>query len=141
LDSHGLITSAKLDQVHKYRSLTEHVYSPAIFLMNKAQWDKLSDADKQAFVAAAKEGVKANRARVDEDERKAVADLARQRHAGGQARRQGEVPGSARAGVGRFRQAIRAIISRVRDDFSSWPGAPLGCNRTVTARVALVSSL
>ena len=71
----SVITSAKLDQVQKYLSLTGHVYSPAIFLMNKAQWDKLSDSDKQAFVDAAKEGVKANRARVDEDERRAVADL------------------------------------------------------------------
>jgi tripartite ATP-independent transporter DctP family solute receptor len=71
----SVITSAKLDQVQKYLSLTGHVYSPAIFLMNKAQWDRLSDADKQAFLEAAKEGVKANRARVDEDERKAVADL------------------------------------------------------------------
>ena len=71
----SVITSAKLDQVQKYLSLTGHVYSPAIFLMNKAQWDKLSDADKQAFVEAAREGVKANRARVDEDERRAVADL------------------------------------------------------------------
>jgi len=61
--------------VQKYLSLTGHVYSPAIFLMNKAQWDKLSDADKQAFLEAAREGVKANRARVDEDERRAVADL------------------------------------------------------------------
>jgi tripartite ATP-independent transporter DctP family solute receptor len=71
----SVITSAKLDQVQKYLSLTGHVYSPAIFLMNKAQWDKLSDADKQTFLEAAKEGVKANRARVDEDERRAVADL------------------------------------------------------------------
>jgi tripartite ATP-independent transporter DctP family solute receptor len=71
----SVITSAKLDQVQKYLSLTGHVYSPAIFLMNKAQWDKLSAADRQAFVDAAKEGVKANRARVDEDERRAVADL------------------------------------------------------------------
>ena len=71
----SVITSAKLDQVQKYLSLTGHVYSPAIFLMNKAQWDKLSDADKQAFVEAAREGVKANRARVDEDDRRAVADL------------------------------------------------------------------
>ena len=71
----SVITSAKLDQVQKYLSLTGHVYSPAIFLMNKAQWDRLSEADKQAFLEAAKEGVKANRARVDEDERKAVADL------------------------------------------------------------------
>src|SRR5438034_1678406 len=71
----SVITAAKLDQVQKYLSLTGHVYSPAVFLMNKAQWDKLSDADKKAFLEAAKEGVKANRARVDEDERKAVADL------------------------------------------------------------------
>jgi len=71
----SVITAAKLDQVQKNLTLTGHVYSPAIFLMNKAQWDKLSAADKQAFLDAAKEAVKANRARIDEDERKAVADL------------------------------------------------------------------
>ena len=71
----SVITSAKLDQVQKYLSLTGHVYSPAVILMNKAQWDKLSPADQQAFMDAAKEAVKANRARIDEDERKAVADL------------------------------------------------------------------
>ena len=71
----SVITAAKLDQVQKYLSLTGHVYSPAVFLMNKAQWDKLSDADKQAFMDAAREGVKADRARVDDDERRAVADL------------------------------------------------------------------
>jgi len=71
----SVITAAKLDQVQKYLSLTGHVYSPAVFLMNKAQWDKLSEADKQAFLDAAREGVKANRARVDDDERRAVADL------------------------------------------------------------------
>jgi TRAP-type C4-dicarboxylate transport system substrate-binding protein len=43
--------------------------------MNKASFDKLSAADKQAFLDAAKEGAKANRARVDEDDAKGVADL------------------------------------------------------------------
>jgi TRAP-type C4-dicarboxylate transport system substrate-binding protein len=43
--------------------------------MNKGQWDKLSAADRQAFADAAKEAVKANRARIDDDEKKAVADL------------------------------------------------------------------
>jgi tripartite ATP-independent transporter DctP family solute receptor len=71
----SVISSAKLDQVQKYLTLTGHVYSPALILMSKAQWDKLSAADKAAFMAAAKEAVKANRARIDEDERKAVADL------------------------------------------------------------------
>jgi TRAP-type C4-dicarboxylate transport system substrate-binding protein len=71
----SVIISAKFDQVQKHLSLTGHVYSPAIFVMNKASFDKLSAADKQAFVDAAKEGTKANRARVDEDDAKGVADL------------------------------------------------------------------
>ncbi|MET0963709.1 MAG: TRAP transporter substrate-binding protein [Noviherbaspirillum sp.] len=71
----SVITSAKFDQVQKYLTLTGHVYSPALFLMSKPAFDKLSAADKTAFLEAAKEGVKANRARVDSDEKNAVADL------------------------------------------------------------------
>ena len=71
----SVIEAAKLDQVQKYLTLTGHVYSPALILMSKAQWDKLSPADKQAFHEAAVEAVKANRARIDDDEKKAVADL------------------------------------------------------------------
>ncbi len=70
-----VIISAKFDQVQKHLSLTGHVYSPCIFVMNKASFDKLSVADKQAFIDAAKEGTKANRAKVDEDDAKGVADL------------------------------------------------------------------
>ena len=71
----SVIMASKFDQVQKYLTLTGHVYSPGIFLMNKASFDKLSAADKQAFVDAAKEGVKANRARVDEDDAKGVTEL------------------------------------------------------------------
>ena len=71
----SVIMAAKFDQVQKHLSLTGHVYSPAIFLMNKAAFDKLSAADKTAFVDAAKEATKANRARVDEDDAKGVAEL------------------------------------------------------------------
>ena len=71
----SVIMSAKFDQVQKYLSLTGHVYSPCIFLMNKATFEKLSAADKQAFLDAAKEGAKANRARVDTDDATGVADL------------------------------------------------------------------
>ncbi|MGN6390430.1 MAG: DctP family TRAP transporter solute-binding subunit, partial [Burkholderiaceae bacterium] len=71
----SVITSAKFDQVQKYLTLTGHVYSPCVFLMNKEAFDKLAPADQQAFLEAAKEGVKANRARVDADEKVAVADL------------------------------------------------------------------
>ena len=71
----SVIMGAKFDQVQKHLSLTGHVYSPAIFLMNKGAFDKLTAADKQAFIEAAKEGVKANRARVAEDDAKGVAEL------------------------------------------------------------------
>jgi tripartite ATP-independent transporter DctP family solute receptor len=71
----SVITSAKFDQVQKHLTLTGHVYSPAVFLMNKATFDKLSEADRQIFLEAAKEGAKAARARVDADEARAVADL------------------------------------------------------------------
>jgi tripartite ATP-independent transporter DctP family solute receptor len=71
----SVIMAAKFDQVQKYMSLTGHVYSPAVILMNKAAFDKLSAADKQVFMDAAKEAVKANRARVAEDDAKGVAEL------------------------------------------------------------------
>jgi TRAP-type transport system periplasmic protein len=71
----SVISAGKLGQVQKHMTLTGHVYSPALILMSKAKWDKLSAADKQAFAESAKEAVKANRARIDEDERKVVAEL------------------------------------------------------------------
>lgn len=71
----SVIMAAKFDQVQKHLSLTGHVYSPAIFLMNKGSFDKLSAADQKAFLDAAAEAVKANRARVDEDDARGVAEL------------------------------------------------------------------
>ena len=71
----SVIMAAKFDQVQKHLTLTGHVYSPAIFLMNKTNFDKLSAEDKGHFLEAAKVAVKANRARVDEDDAKGVAEL------------------------------------------------------------------
>ncbi len=71
----SVIMAAKFDQVQKHVSLTGHVYSPAIFLMNKGSFDKLSAADKQVFLDAAKVAVKANRARVDADDAMGVSYL------------------------------------------------------------------
>jgi TRAP-type transport system periplasmic protein len=71
----SVIMASKFDQVQKHLSLTGHVYSPAVFLMSKGAFDKLSAADKTAFLDAAKEGAKAGRARVDEDDTKGVAEL------------------------------------------------------------------
>src|SRR3546814_5116739 len=52
----SVITASKFDQVQKYLTLTGHVYSPGVYLMNKAAFDKLSDDDKKAFVEAARIG-------------------------------------------------------------------------------------
>jgi tripartite ATP-independent transporter DctP family solute receptor len=71
----SVISAGKLGQVQKHVSLTGHVYSPALILMSTARWDKLSAADKQAFLDSAKEAVKANRARIDEDEKRVVGEL------------------------------------------------------------------
>ncbi|GAA4339977.1 TRAP transporter substrate-binding protein [Variovorax defluvii] len=70
-----VIMSAKFSQVQKHLSLTGHVYSPCIFLMNKAAFDKLSAADKTAFLEAAKVAAKANRDRVDQDDANGVKEL------------------------------------------------------------------
>lgn len=71
----SVIIASKFDQVQKHLSLTGHVYSPCIFLMNKEAFDKLSPEDQKAFIEAAREGAKANRARVDDDDAKGVEDL------------------------------------------------------------------
>ena len=73
----SVIMSANFDQVQKHLSLTGHVYSPLVILMNKGVWDKLSAADKQVFQEAAKEAVKVNRARVDKDDANGVSELRR----------------------------------------------------------------
>ena len=71
----SVIMAAKFEQVQKHLSLTGHVYSPAIFLMNKAAFDKLSADDKRHFTEAAKVAVKANRDRVDADDARGVQEL------------------------------------------------------------------
>ncbi|WP_420799628.1 TRAP transporter substrate-binding protein [Noviherbaspirillum saxi] len=71
----SVITANKFEQVQKHLTLTGHVYSPGVFLMNKGVFDKLSATDKQAFLDAAKVAAQANRDRVDQDEKTAVNDL------------------------------------------------------------------
>ena len=71
----SVIVANKFEQVQKHLSLTGHVYSPGVFLMNKSAFEKLTPADQHAFLEAAKVAAKANRDRVDADEKVAVNDL------------------------------------------------------------------
>ena len=68
-----VILSNKLYTVQKYVSLTSHVYSPALLIINKGLWDKLSAADKASFNEAAKIALVANRKKVNDDEANGIA--------------------------------------------------------------------
>lgn len=70
-----VILSSKFAQVQKHLSLTSHVYSPALLLLSPKTWNKLSDADKKVFTAAAKKAGEAQRKKVNEDEAKGIAQL------------------------------------------------------------------
>ncbi|HHT7685655.1 TRAP transporter substrate-binding protein [Pasteurella multocida] len=51
----GIVWSAKLYEVQKHLSLTNHGYTPLIVVMNKAKFDRLSPALQSAILEAAKE--------------------------------------------------------------------------------------
>jgi tripartite ATP-independent transporter DctP family solute receptor len=70
-----VILSSKFAQVQKHLSLTGHVYSPALLLLSPKTWNKLSDADKKVFVAAAQKAGIAQRKKVNEDEANGIAQL------------------------------------------------------------------
>jgi tripartite ATP-independent transporter DctP family solute receptor len=63
-----VILSNKLYTVQKYLTLDAHVYSPAMLIINKGLWDKMSEADRAAFQEAGKIAVVANRKKVNSDE-------------------------------------------------------------------------
>jgi tripartite ATP-independent transporter DctP family solute receptor len=50
-----VIYTQKIYEVQKYLSLTEHFYAPALFLMSKATYSKLSPEDRKIVMDAAKE--------------------------------------------------------------------------------------
>ena len=63
-----VILANKLYTVQKHFTMTGHVYSPAMLIINADVWKKVSDADKASFKEAAKIAVVANRKKVNSDE-------------------------------------------------------------------------
>lgn len=70
-----VILAAKFAQVQKHLSLTNHVYSPAVIILSPSVWNKLSDADKEAFKKAAQAASAAQRKKVNDDEANGIAIL------------------------------------------------------------------
>lgn len=67
--------TSKFYQVQKHLSLTNHIYAASAFLASKMFFDKLPEADKQAFRQAAGVGATAMRKAVVESEAEQLAEL------------------------------------------------------------------
>jgi len=57
----GIIDANKFDEVQKYISLTQHVYTPYVAVMNLNKYNSLSDNQKAAIKKAAEESTKLQR--------------------------------------------------------------------------------
>jgi len=71
----GVLWSAKLYEVQKYLSLTNHAYSALIVAMNKAKYDALPPAQQKALVESAREAAQYQRKLNNDGMAKIVADL------------------------------------------------------------------
>ncbi|MBA1334773.1 MAG: TRAP-type transport system, periplasmic component, predicted N-acetylneuraminate-binding protein [Firmicutes bacterium] len=70
-----IIYTQKVYEAQKYLSLTGHVYSPAVLLMSKAQFDKLSAEYQDIFIQAAKESAMLERQLITQMEDEQVEKL------------------------------------------------------------------
>ena len=71
----GVLWSAKLYEVQKHLSLTNHAYSALILVMTKAKYDALPPAHQKALVEAAREAGQYQRKLNNDNMSKIVADL------------------------------------------------------------------
>jgi tripartite ATP-independent transporter DctP family solute receptor len=69
------IWNTRTFKFQRYLSLTGHIYSPATMFMSRAAYDRLSDADKQAFVESARLAGNLKRKSIDDSEGRAIAQL------------------------------------------------------------------
>lgn len=71
----SILVSSKLWQVQTHLALTAHIYSPTLLIASPATWGKLSKEDQAIFMQAAKDGAAAQRQRVSDEAKTAVALL------------------------------------------------------------------
>ncbi len=71
----GVLWSAKLYEVQKYLSITNHCYSALIVAMNKAKFDALPPAQQKALIDSAREAGQYQRKLNNEGMAKIVADV------------------------------------------------------------------
>jgi tripartite ATP-independent transporter DctP family solute receptor len=71
----GVLWSAKLYEVQKYLSITNHCYSALIVAMNKAKFDSLPPATQKALIDSAREAGQYQRKLNNDNMAKIVADV------------------------------------------------------------------
>ena len=71
----GVLWSAKLYEVQKHLSITNHAYSALILVMNKAKFDALPPAQQKALVESAREAGQLQRKLNNENMAKVIADV------------------------------------------------------------------
>lgn len=71
------ILTGKLHQVQRFLSLTGHKYEVTPFVMARARWDALSEADRSAILSAAGEATTLQRSLARKEDSEAMAELRR----------------------------------------------------------------
>lgn len=71
----SILVTSKLWQVQTHLALTAHIYSPTLLIASPATWNKLDKNGKEVFQRAAKAAAAAQRARVSDEAKTAVALL------------------------------------------------------------------
>lgn len=72
----GLIYAARLSNVQRYLSLTQHVYSPAIMIMGQKVWRTIPAGDQEMLTRTAMEVARYERKLGRDAEKKQIAELA-----------------------------------------------------------------
>ena len=105
------IRSQSFQEVQKYLSLSNHVYTPVTLSMNGVKWDALTDEQKVAVQAAADKAIEWTRANGETMDGKIQNEFRRQdRH---EQDRHGRVPGGFEADLGGSLQTCRGGVRRL----------------------------
>ncbi len=72
----AIIYTSKLNEVQKYLSLTQHVYSPALIVVSPKTWQALSKEDQDMILKTAQEVAPYQRKLGRDNEEKQIAELA-----------------------------------------------------------------
>ena len=71
-----MIYSAKINEVQKFLSLTQHVYSPAVVIVSQKKWQGIPKEDQDMLLKTAREVAQFQRKLGREAEEKQISELA-----------------------------------------------------------------